>query len=161
MTLAKERIAKGLCPRCGKEAAPYYLCADHRFEQQIVRRLNRGERIGGFRKEKRGRQTYWSLGSQNALDSMDWRDPKPDDKRYRPRLGRIPVEIEDELIKMLTDLGKPVTIDEILAAWGRLREKRSGGSVAQNMAAIIAADQRRQDRNARRLRAMRLPHAEG
>jgi hypothetical protein len=157
MSTRRERAAKGLCPACGEEAAPYYLCAKHRFEQQIVRRLERGAREGGFKKEGRGQSALWSIGSEAALDAMVWRDPKDGDKRFRPRLGRIPVEVEDELVKLLHNLGRPASIDEIVAAWGQLREKRKAGTIAANMAQIIAAQQRREARNAKRLRAALTP----
>ena len=155
MTKRQDRIAKGLCPDCGEEAAPYYLCGDCRFKQQIVRRLNRAAKAGGFIKEKRGRETYWSIGAKGVVENMDWRDPKPGDKRYRPRLAGVPVDVEDEIVKLLIRAGKPCTIEEIIAAWGQLRVRRTG-TIAGNVARLVTAEQKRK-RKADRRKAMAAP----
>src|SRR4051812_7314536 len=42
-TIQQERTAKGLCPRCGEEAAPYYLCQKHRDIAKIARIMKRVE----------------------------------------------------------------------------------------------------------------------
>ena len=149
-SLTAERIAQGLCPRCGTEAAPYRLCSKHRAEGMIGRICERASRAGGFKKEKRGNRIYWSLGNRAALDSIKWSpDVGLDDKRRRPRLGGIPVDVEKQLVAILTEAGRPLGIEEIISAWGKLRERRTG-SIASNLAAIITAQQRRASSNAKR-----------
>jgi hypothetical protein len=153
VTLAKERAEKGLCPQCGKEAAPYYLCADHRTIAMVGRAMNRAEKYGGVTKEKRGGKAYWRIRDMAAIEG-NWRpcgwDLDPNDKRLRPRLGRVPIEVDRELLRLAYDMGCPFTTEEIIAAWGRLREQRKAGTIAGNMAAIIKAQRRRDERNARR-----------
>ncbi len=68
----------------------------------------------------------------------------------RPRLGNMPVHVVPELIQMFTDFGRPVSLEEIMAAWGRLREKRKNPLVS-DMSALIAAQRRREARNLKRL----------
>jgi hypothetical protein len=152
MTLRQDRLARGLCPNCGKEAAPYFLCGDCRFKAKIVRVLNRGGKVGGFKKERRGRAVYWSIGNEAALDTLVWRpDPKEGDRRSRPRLGRVPVLVENELVKLIESMDRPATLEEIMEAWARLREKRRTSSAAGDMAKIIEAKRRRERRQQKRL----------
>lgn len=140
----RERIARGQCPNCGKEAAPYYLCYDCRFKNKIVRILNRAESVGSFKSEKRGRDKYWSLGPDpRAMDRLVWRpDPKAGDGRLAPRLRGIRVDVEATLINVIKYIGRPCTLDEILVAWGRLRERRDA-PLSADLARIIAADDKR------------------
>lgn len=151
-----DRISKGLCPDCGQESAPYYLCGDCRFKQQIMRRLDRMAKAGGFIKEKRGREVYWSIGKRGVAETLVWRDPKPDDKRYRPRLAGVPVDVETEVIGLLMRAGRPCTADEIVEAWGRLRAERTG-SIAANVVRLAAAEQKRERK--RQAARSRLPDA--
>jgi hypothetical protein len=147
----KERIAKGLCPRCGKEAAPYYLCQSCRYGDRIVRMLNRGHKGGGFKKERRGNTNYWSIGDASAIDKIKWQpDPKPGDKRRLPRFRGVPIEIEQAVLGALESIGRPATLEEIIAAWVRLKADRGGGAVSHHLVAIIKADDRRARKNARR-----------
>lgn len=155
-SIRQERAAKGLCPNCGKEAAPYYLCAECRFKAKIIRVMNRVEKAGALRKERRGRDTMWSMAYwgndrltkedvDGIIEKMRWHpDPKEGDGRLRPRLGKIPVDVEKELFALMTEMARPATIEEIVAAWGRLREKRRTSSAAGDLARIIEAQRKRE-----------------
>jgi hypothetical protein len=120
----------------------------------IGRFMKRAEKFGAVKKEKRGNESYWLLEDPSAFDRGRWWkcgwNLDPDDKRLKPRLGRIPVEIDQELLCLAASFGRPFSTEEIIAAWGRLREQRKAGTVAGNMTAIIKADRRRAERNARR-----------
>ena len=152
-TVQQERVAKGLCPTCGKEAAPYYLCADHRLTGKIERILRRVHAAGGVTREKRGVKAYWSMGDREAWDRLAWRpDPKDGDKRLRPRIRGVPVDVEATVIEIMRSLDRPCTTEEIVAAWGRLRTERQHATVAGDVAALIEAQRRREARNAKRLR---------
>lgn len=165
MTLAQDRASRGLCPQCGKEAAPYYLCADHRTIAMIRNFLNQAAERGAVTKEKRGNKIYWSPRDIAAFDQIKWHprgsELSTNDKRLRPRLGRVPVEIDKELLRLACDIGHPFTSEEMVAAWGRLREQRKGGTIAGNMAAIIQAQRRREKRNARRAALASAPGIAG
>jgi len=148
--LRDERISKGQCPNCGKEAAPYYLCYDCRFLNKITRVLRRGERAGGFRSSRRGRSKLWQIGDQEALHAIKWRpDPKPDDGRLLPRIGKVRVDVEATLIEVIRHIGRPCTLEEILAGWGRLRERRTS-PLSLDLARIIAAEDKRKRRAEKR-----------
>lgn len=151
-SIRRERISQGLCPNCGKESAPFHLCQDCRFGNKITAILRRGEKVGGFKSERKGRDTYWSIGAnQRALDTIKWRaDPKPGDKRLLPRIGRIPMQIEDTIIAALMSLDRPATIEEIRCAWVKLKANRGGGSLSSHVLQIIEAARRRGEKNARR-----------
>lgn len=143
----RARVENGLCPRCGKEAAPYYLCSRCRLQSRIMHVLNRAAKAGGFKKERKGRESFWSIGDEKALASIKWRrELLEGDKRSLPRLGRVPVAVEAELINLLISLGRPATLEEIIVAWGGLREKRKTASVAQDMARLITAQRKRERR---------------
>ena len=152
-SLRGERIAKGMCPNCGAEAAPHYLCGKCRLMAKVGRIVNRAAKVGGVVKSRHDGAMHYSMGDREAWDRIAWRpDPKEGDGRLRPRLGRIPVDVGNEIVGILTSLGRPATIDEIVAAWGRLREERRRGSIAGDMVAIIEAQRRRNERNLKRLR---------
>ena len=152
MTRAQERIAKGQCPRCGKEAAPYYLCPDHRFEGQIVRICNRATNAGGLSKEKRGGRIYYRWQSQEGWDAVKWRpEAKEGDERLAPRLNGKRVNIEQTIINIMRHIGRPVTIEELTIAWGKLRAKRDA-PLAADLSRIIIAEDRRKAKAAKRLR---------
>lgn len=146
----RERIARGQCPNCGKEAAPYYLCHDCRLKGKIVRVLNRGAAVGGFKKERRGRESWWSMGDDKLLGTLKWRpDPKEGDGRLAPRLRGIRIDVEATLVEVIRRIGRPCTLEEILAAWGRLRERRTA-PLASDLACIIAAADKRKRRAEKR-----------
>ena len=60
--LKQQRILAGQCPLCGKEAAPYRLCYDHRQRAKVERLLKRGVRHEVIKSEKRVDGTYYSVG---------------------------------------------------------------------------------------------------
>jgi hypothetical protein len=152
----QHRVDHGLCPQCGKEAAPYYLCPDCRSLGSMTRLLNKMAREGLAVKAKQGRCNVFSPGPRiDAEDRFEkwgkfvW-DMKPDDKRLKPRLGRRPVDLDETLLSIFTDAGKPLSIEEVCAAWGRLRTRRKTASLAGDMTAIIKAQRRREERAAKR-----------
>ena len=139
---------KGLCPRCGEEAAPYRLCGKHRFEGRVIRALKRCERLGALTSTGRGMDTYWNIVEGAELDTR-WAtpiNPPEHDKRFRPRLGNVPVDVEKELIQLFIDTGKPMTTEEVMAAWERLRQHRNRESVAADLKRIVKAQRRREER---------------
>jgi hypothetical protein len=159
MTTAKERkqyrIDHGLCPLCGKEAVPYYLCQEHRSRNAFTRMLNRMSDRGIISREKDGGKVYYKhLPGGRSVHDFPWGkmlwEMDSNDKRLRPRLGRRPVDLDDTLIEIFETAGKPLRIDEIIAAWGKLRSKRKTESLAGDMRTIIAAQHKRDAKNARR-----------
>lgn len=118
--------------------------------------LAAGHKAGKIKIERgtgRGRPRLYSLDDPNA----DWdfqlafEGPKGwDDKRLRPRLGKVPVDVEKELSGIFVALGRPAAIEEVIAAWGQLRERRKHESTAGDMAALIAAKRKREIRAAKR-----------
>jgi hypothetical protein len=156
--IAHQRILAGQCPLCGKEAAPYRLCYDHRFRQRMDRALKKGVRLGALKKDHLKR---YFIGDESK--SAEWvKHGTPihlpeSDKRGRPRLRGIAVDVDATLIKVVEHIGRPCTIEEITAAWGRLRDRRSA-PLATDLATIIAA----QDKRARKMakRAVVRSHTE-
>jgi hypothetical protein len=160
MTLAQDRIAKGQCPNDGKEAAPYRLCYDCRQLRRVIRSLKRGERFGTVKSERKSDGVvYWSLG----LNSNDpearkatnkWQTPwmpRENDLRHRPRLRGISVDVEATLYEVVSHIGRPCTIEEITAAWGKLRDRRTS-PLPVDLAALIKAGDKRARRNAKRIK---------
>lgn len=156
--LQQQRILAGQCPLCGKEAAPYRLCPTHRQLLKLDRMLKRGEKLEIFNSEKRSDgKRYWDLGRKHndaaASDQLNkWQTPwnLPDtDRRGRPRLRGISVDVEATLVAVVTRIGRPCTLEEITEAWGRLRDRRSS-PLPSDLATIIAAKDRREARNAKR-----------
>ena len=158
MSVAQQRMDKGLCPRCGEDAAPYRLCGSHRLESRLVRSLKKMERQGALKSTGRGANSMWSNVEGVEADTR-WSTPvvPPDnDKRFRPRLGNVPADVEKELIGIMTEAGEPLTVEQIMAAWERLRQKRNRSSIAGDMKRIIKADQKRLarlERNRQRIMA--------
>lgn len=155
-SLRRHRVDHGMCPKCGKEAAPYYLCWDCRILGALARFLDRMSKEDILKREKvNGRvcfsvmPDYKLLLDQKTFATYLW-DMDPDDKRLRPRLGRRPVDLDETLVSIFMAAGKPLTIEEIQSAWGKLRAKRKTESLAGDLSAIIRAQRRREDRNARR-----------
>ena len=148
MSIRQERLAKGLCPDCGAEAAPYRLCDRCRFKGLLGRILRKGATHGSLTAEKRGRTYFYGLGDP-SLD-FEYREAQPGDKRLRPRVGGIPVDVEHELIEILRRNGKPMQIDKIYEAWGRLRLRRGRESAASDLANIIVGRQKQEAKLARR-----------
>lgn len=159
MGVRENRISNGLCPNCGAEAAPFYLCPDCRRRASLNRMMRRGEDVSVFSSTKIGRERHWTLGSEEARDVLKTK-PMPlwgegmsaEDGRLRPRLGRIPVDIEREVFGILLRLGEPATEQEIIQAWGRMRVRRGRASAAGDLVALIKAERRREERNRKRMR---------
>jgi len=156
-TLQQKRILAGKCPLCGKEAAPYRLCYDHRQGLRLTRVLKRGTRLGMFKAEQRIDGKYYSLGAKNndpavRKEAHKWSTPlhlPETDRRSRPRLRGISVDIEETILAIMSRIGRPCTIEEITAAWGRLRDRRSA-PLASDLATIIAAKDKRERKMAKR-----------
>lgn len=150
MGVREERLAKGQCPNCGEDAAPYYLCGRCRLGAKLGRVLRKAHAAGTVSKhpvEGDGRQVAWmktdKLATLGVLYEGGRGDPKPGDKRLEPRLRGVPVDVEKELVNMLRGAERPVTEAEIYRAWGALRTNRKSNSPAQAMAAIIKAERKR------------------
>jgi hypothetical protein len=108
-------------------------------------------------KDERGRQT-WAINPTAKDDPRDnrWSTPvvpNESDRRFRPRLGGIPVNVEAKIVELMGSIGRPVPIEEIAQAWGRLRgeKKRKKGNAAADVRAILLAGERRKKRAAKRL----------
>lgn len=160
--LQQQRILAGQCPLCGKEAAPYRLCYDHRQLGRLNRALKRGEKYEYFNSEKRSDgKLYWTIGAKNndpgVRDRMGkWATPiilSETDGRGRPRLRGISVDVEATLIEVIRRIGRPCTIEEITGAWGRLRDRRSS-PLPSDLATIIAAKDKRARKMQRRASAV-------
>lgn len=157
----QHRIDHGMCPECGGEAAPYYLCWDCRSLASITKMLNRGVKLGVFTKQGTGKHTLWGAGARIS-DKIDfgatylW-DMNPDDKRLRPRINRRPGDLDETLMGVFMGAGKPLTMEEIYMAWGALRSKRRHQTLATDMTAIIKAQRKRDMRAAKRV-AIMAPH---
>jgi len=157
MTLAADRISKGLCPQCGKEAAPYRLCHDCRQKRRLTHSLRRGTKFGVVEKIGIGHATMWRKGPKINDDEACKQYKKwgtlinlPEtDGRAKPRVQGIRINVEATLIEVVRAMGRPCTIEEITEAWGRLRAKRAD-PLAGDIARIIAANDKRQRRAAKR-----------
>jgi hypothetical protein len=156
--LQQQRILAGQCPLCGKEAAPYRLCYTHRQTLKLDRMLKRGEKHEYFNSEKRSDgKRYWTVGTKvddpavqerMAKWSTPWHLPETD-RRGRPRLRGISVDVEATLVAVVTRIGRPCTLEEITEAWGRLRDRRTS-PLPSDLATIIAAKDKRERKMARR-----------
>lgn len=167
---AKDRVANGLCPNCGKEAAPYRLCFDCRQSVRFTRALKRGARHGVLQ--------FMGGGTRLTKNTLIWKGdkfddqaakkawhkwsvpmvPREDDGRARPRIRGIRIDVEATLIKVVEFIGRPATIDEILTAWGRLRGKRNA-PLPNDISRIIVAADKRARKAAKRAEAFRRSEA--
>lgn len=152
---AQERVDNGLCPQCGEEAAPYRLCFKCRHINRFRRSLHRLERHGVVTARREGGKILWKLVPEKRDEPLDnrWQTPinPPDsDRRFRPRIGGIPVNVEAQIFKLVEQFDRPFSLDEVVQAWGRLRgEKRKRGSAAADVRAILAAEEKRRRRAAK------------
>lgn len=154
MALSDERIAAGQCPLCGKEAAPYRLCYDCRSLLRMNRCLKRGVNLGVFGQTGRGKDAMFvSLKASNSqvAEYHKWGSAwdLSNDGRSKPRIRGVRVDVERTLVAVMQAIGRPCSLDEINAAWGRLRAKRSA-PLASDLAMIIAADDKRKRKMERR-----------
>ena len=159
MSRVDERVANGLCPQCGEEAAPFYLCFRCRMIGRTRRTMKRlaSQGVVTQSKDERGRQ-QWEINPHAKDDPRDnrWSTPvvpNESDRRFRPRLGGIPVNVEAKIIELLQSIGRPCEIEEIVRAWANLRgeKKRKKGSAAADVRAIILAEDRRRKRAEKRM----------
>jgi hypothetical protein len=148
--LTKNRLAKGLCPHCGAEAAPYRECETHRFQRLIGRILRRMEARGFAQRAREGHADVWSrVPGAGPLPEGIYREAQEGDKRLQPRLHHIPVDIEQELRALFAKMdGGPIAEEEILEAWQRLRLRTGRVSVAHDLVALILAQRKREKRSA-------------
>ncbi len=153
--LQKQRIEKGQCPNCGNEAAPYRLCWKCRKLGQIRRACIRLEQDGHIRAVKEGGKYHYWFRPEAKDKPVDNRwatlfdgDPEKD-RRLQPRLRGIRVNVEATLIEVMKVIGRPCTLEEIMAGWGRLRAKRDA-PLANDLARIIAAEDKRRRRAEKR-----------
>lgn len=149
------RVDHGMCPMCGKEAAPYYFCWDCRVDKSFNRLLTKMADRRILKKEGKGKHALFSIGDSNlTTDQFHWGqwiwDLDPDDKRRRPRIGRRPIDLDETLIRIFESAGRPLTMEEILFAWGKLRSQRKTTSLAGDMTAIVLAQRKRDERAAKR-----------
>lgn len=162
---AKDRVAHGLCPACGKEAAPYRLCYDCRQSVRLTRGLKKGARLGVLNVLGTGKNALWSINKNEPPGASErfkkwgtpWRLPDSDG-RARPRLRGITVDVEATLVKVMEFINRPATIEEIVSAWGKLRGKRSS-PLPNDLGRIIVAADKRARKAARRAEAFRKSEA--
>jgi hypothetical protein len=142
----QERIAGGLCPECGEEAAPYLLGWGCRLKPRLNRALARGVKIGFLQRSLDARFSIAGTPSNSAQrEWLKWSTPLvlgEDDGRGKPRMRGMRVDVEATLSKVMEHIGRPCTIDEIVAAWGKLRAKRTN-PLAGDLGRLIVADAKR------------------
>lgn len=152
----RERVDNGLCPQCGEEAAPYYLCYVCRQQGRVRRSLKRLADQGHATKRKEGGKLLWQIvpGTRDAPRDKRWETPvvpNDSDRRFHPKIGGIPVNVEAQIWKLCESFDREFSIDDVVQAWGRLRgEKRKKGSAAADVRAILAADEKRRRRAEKR-----------
>jgi hypothetical protein len=142
--LKQERINKGLCPDCGEQAAPYYLCDRCRYINMVRRVCEKGVKAGTFRCKKKGRHKLYGIADPTI--DFDYREAAPLDKRLAPRINGIPVDVKEDIYTILYRAGKPLTEEEIRYAWGKLRLRKGRTSAAHDMATILKAKEKRERR---------------
>jgi hypothetical protein len=148
--LQQTRILAGQCPLCGKEAAPFRLCYDHRFSARLNNSLRRGVKLGALKRDHLKRYYLGDGDKERRWGKWGTKIVIPEsDKRGRPRLRGISVDVDETLIKVMERIGRPCTIEEITAAWGKLRDRRSA-PLASDLAVIVAAADKRQRKMAKR-----------
>lgn len=168
-SLQRTRILAGQCPTCGKDAAPYRLCGEHRQLASLSRGLKRLAKAGAVIRSQNGRNAAWTA-APNMMEIAKavgfgpfplWGEGKGEnDRRIQPRLGGMRVDVEKTPINILLSMGRPATLDEIQAAWGRLRGERKHLSLANDIAYIIESGRKRREKQARRALRLRAADAE-
>lgn len=148
------RIAAGLCPKCGKEAAPFLLCWGCRLEPRLDRSLKRGVKAGAI-VQLPGDFFKLPAGGHDPKAERDWDkwstpiNLDENDGRGKPRLRGIRVDVTGTLLEVMKHIGRPCKIEEIMAAWGRLRAKRVD-PLAGDLGRLIVADEKRARKLAKR-----------
>jgi hypothetical protein len=161
----KDRVAHGLCPACGNEAAPYRLCYECRQKARLDRGLKKGVRLGVLNVLGAGKNAMWSLNKGASTEATErwkkwgtpWHLPETDG-RSKPRLRGMRVDVEATLIRVIEFIARPCSLEEILSAWGKLREKRSS-PLPNDLGRIIVAADKRARKAARRAEAFRKSEA--
>lgn len=149
LTTKQRRIAKGQCPLCGQEAAPFYLCGKCRMRQRLDRALKKGARCGVLSVDGTGEGRTYTLARHSDEQMRAWSKNGtqinlPDtDRRGSPRVRGVRIDVEETLLEIMKYLERPSTIDEIMMAWGRLRSHRQSPLPADLARIIIAADRRK------------------
>ena len=151
--LQRERILRGQCPLCGEEAAPYRLCYSHRFRQRLDRSLKRGEKLQTLKSfGTSGNKTWWLGDKHDDPDAnrlaRRWATPihlPETDGRTKPRLRNIPIDVEKTLMDVIRFIGRPCSAEEIIGAWGKLRDRRSS-PLSHDLGRILKAVDRRNRR---------------
>jgi hypothetical protein len=158
ISLQQQRILAGQCPLCGNEAAPYRLCYNHRLSARMNRTLKRGVRLGALKIDNLHRYSIGTGDNDGRWGKWGTKIVLPEsDKRGRPKLRGIQVDVEETLVKIMERIGRPCTVDEISAAWGKLRDRRYS-PLASDLATIIAARDKRARKMERRAKqAARSP----
>jgi hypothetical protein len=96
----------------------------------LVRALKRGLNDGYLDRVGEGKHALWKLG-KTPFDSVKhnrWGTPfyLPDtDGRGKPRLRGIRIDVEKTIIGIIRFIGRSCTTEEVLAAWGKLRDRRT------------------------------------
>lgn len=146
---ARERLDNGLCPQCGEEAAPFYLCYMCRQKRRFMRAIDRMIVTGSLTSDTGDNRGKLRVNEAVPLDDR-WATnivPPESDRRFRPRIGGIPVNVEAQIWKLCESFDREFSIDDVVRAWGRLRgEKRKRGSAAADVRAILAAEEKRRRR---------------
>jgi hypothetical protein len=128
----------------------------------LERSLRRGEKHEYFNSEKRSDgKRYWTVGAKVDDPAVQeymgkWAAPinlPETDRRGRPRLRGISVDVEATLVAIVGRIGRPCTLEEITEAWGRLRDRRSS-PLPSDLAVIIAAKDKRERKMAKRRRSV-------
>jgi hypothetical protein len=151
MSIRKDRAAKGLCPDCGGEAAPYYLCDRCHTTRQVRRFLVKAESAGAVDLyRERGVRMVRSVGGAREWEAACSLRPNALDlgERGAPRMRGVPVDIQTELLRILSRAGRPVTVEEIAETWVRLR-RRPDRSATAGVKALIDAEDKRARKRAR------------
>lgn len=163
--LHQERILAGQCPNDGNEAAPYRLCHSCRQKIRFGRALKNAGKKGIFKGEKTSKGYVWSMPLGYKTDpswqaaNAAWESDKgtenmglniiEGDKRYDPKLRGIRVDVTRTLLQVIQFIGRPATLEEIMAVWGKLRAERSS-PLAHDLGRLIMAQEKRDRRNAKR-----------
>lgn len=153
------RIRKGLCPKCGEEAAPYYYCDRCRLRQKVSRLLNKGAKSGCLSKAQFDgdkRQNVWKLIDKSKIDEFSYNEVMPGDKRLQPRRNGIPIEdeeIENALIRAIGTSESGIKVEELNEAWGKMRLRKGRSSAADDLVRIVIAARKRKARLAKRASA--------
>ncbi len=124
------------------------------MKPRLNRALARGVKVGALVQLP---GDYFKLPDGGARPAADkewgkWSTPlhlDETDGRGKPRIKGIRVDIGQTLSNVMEHIGRPCTLDEIVAAWGKLRAKRTNPLVG-DLSRLIAADEKRARKLAKR-----------